>query len=56
MKFTFIDKEKFCVYENGKTEKYDSAFLTRYRENSQRDLKNKEWKKNSDAMLYDGFF
>ena len=56
MKFTFIDKEQICVYENGKTEKYESSYVQRYRETSKRDQKNKEWKKNSDAMLYDDYF
>ena len=56
MKFTFIDKENICVYENGKTEKYESGYVKRYRETSERDLKSKEWKKNSDAMLYDDYF
>ena len=53
MKFTFIDQEKLCLYQDGKVEKYESTFLTHYRETSLRDVKNKEWKQSSDAMLYD---
>lgn len=56
MKFTFIDNENLCVYDDGKIEKYDSAYITNYRETVLRDCKNKEWKKKSDAMLYDDFF
>ena len=51
MRFTFIDKEQLCVYENGKTEKYESVYLSRYKENSQRDLKNKEWNGKRFAFL-----
>ncbi len=56
MRFTFIDKEQLCVFEDGKIEKYESAYITRYRENSKRDQKNREWKKNSDKMLYEDYF
>lgn len=56
MTFTFIDNENLCVYDDGKIEKYDSAYITNYRETVLRDRKNKEWKKKSDAMLYDDFF
>ncbi len=56
MKFTFIDKETLCTYEDGKVTKMDSTYVTQYRETSTRDQKNKEWKKNSDAMLYEDFF
>lgn len=56
MKFTFIDKEQLCVYKDGKTEKYESAYIARYRENLKREQKNREWKKNSDVMMYDGFY
>ena len=56
MKFTFIDNENLCVYDNGKVERYESTYITRYRETTLRDQKSKEWKKNSDAMLYDDFF
>lgn len=56
MKFTFIDNENLCVYDNGKVEKYESTYIAHYRETALRDQKNKEWKKNSDAMLYDNFF
>ena len=56
MKFTFIDKDAICIYDNGKIEKYESDFIRRYKETATRDKKSKEWKKNSDAMLYDGFF
>lgn len=56
MKFAFIDNENLCVFEDGKIEKYDSTYITTYRETALRDQKSKEWKKNSDAMLYDDFF
>ncbi len=56
MKFTFIDKENLCVYENGTVTRMESAYIARYRDNTARDQKSKEWKKNSDAMLYDDFF
>ncbi len=56
MKFTFIDKENLCVYEDGKITRLESEYITRYRESAMRDKKNKEWKKNSDAMLYDDYF
>ena len=55
MKFTFIDKEELCVFEDGKLEKYQSGYVTRYRENSKREQKNREWKKNSDRMLYEDY-
>ena len=42
MKFAFADGEKIGLYENGKTEKYDSAYITRYRENTLKTAKNKE--------------
>ncbi len=56
MKFAFIDNENLCVFEDGKIEKYDSTYVANYRETAFRDRKSKEWKKNSDAMLYDDFF
>ena len=56
MKFTFIDKENLCVYTDGSVQKFDSAYATQYRERTQRENRNKEWKKNSDAMMYDNFF
>ncbi|MBE7079928.1 MAG: hypothetical protein E7371_01670 [Clostridiales bacterium] len=56
MKFTFIDKENLCVYKDGSVQKLDSGYAVQYRERTQRENRNKEWKKNSDAMMYDGFF
>ena len=56
MKFTFIDKEQLCVYQNGKTEKYESAYISRYKENIKQEQKNREWKKKSDIMLYEDFY
>ena len=56
MKFAFIDKEQLCVYDNGKKEAYESAYITRYRENQQREQKNREWKKQSDVMMYEDFY
>lgn len=56
MKFTFVDQEKICVYDDGKIEKYDSEYVKRYKEMQIKDQKNKEWKKNSDLMLYDDYF
>ncbi len=56
MRFTFIDKENLCLYEDGRITRLESAYIASYREMATRDKKNKEWKKNSDAMLYDNFF
>ena len=56
MKFTFIDKENLCVYTDGAVQKLDSEYAVQYRERTKRENRNKEWKKNSDAMMYDEFF
>ena len=56
MKFTFIDKENLCVYTDGSVQKMESEYVTRYRENFKRDKRNKEWKKSTDAMMYDDYF
>jgi len=55
MKFTFIDKEELCVFEDGDVRRYESGYISRYRENSKREQKNREWKKNSDRMLYEDY-
>lgn len=56
MKFVFTDGEKIGVYDNGKTVKYDSAYITRYRENTIRTEKNREWKRQSEAMMSDELY
>ena len=56
MKFTFIDKENLCVYTDGNIQKLESGYITRYRESTKREKRNKEWKKSTDAMMYDDFF
>ena len=56
MKFTYIDKENLCVYTDGSSQKLESEYILRYRENLKRDKRNKEWKKNTDAMMYDDYF
>lgn len=56
MKFTYIDKENLCVYTDGSIQKLESEYILRYRENLKRDKRNKEWKKNTDAMMYDDYF
>lgn len=56
MKFVFVDGEKICLYQDGKIEKFESGYISRYRENSLRAEKNKAWKKSSDKMLYDDYF
>lgn len=56
MKFTYIDKENLCIYTDGAVQTMESAYITRYRELSIRDSRNKEWKKQTDNMMYDGFF
>ena len=45
MKFVFADGEKLGVYTDGKTELFESSYITRFRENTIRGKKNKEWKK-----------
>ena len=56
MEFIYIDNDKICVYENGKIQREDSAYITKYKENTKRDQKNREWKKTTDTMMYDGLF
>ena len=56
MKFTFIDKENLCVYTDGSVQTFESDYITRYRESTKREKRNKEWKKNTDSMMYDNFF
>lgn len=55
MRFTFIDGEKLCIFQDGKVEKYESTFLTHYRETALQETKRKEWKKDSEYMMYDRF-
>lgn len=55
MKFSFTDGEKIGFYKDGKTEKFESSYIERYKETARRSAKNSEWKKNSDLMLYEGF-
>ena len=56
MKFVFTDGEKIGIYTDGKTEKVDSRYITNYREKALQTEKNREWKKNSDRMLYEEDF
>ncbi len=56
MKFVFADGEKLGVYTDGKTELFESSYITRFRENTIRGKKNKEWKKSTDRMMYDDYF
>ena len=53
MYFTFIDKENLCEYKDGKITSFACEYVKRYREGAIRDKKNREWKKNSDLMLYE---
>jgi len=56
MYFTFIDKEKICIFNNGSVQEYESTYITRYRENIKNEKRNKEWKKSSDIMMYEGMY
>ncbi len=56
MKFAYTDGEKICVYDNGEHILMESAYIKRYKENAIASQKNKEWKKNSDLLLNEGFY
>ncbi len=56
MKFVFADGESLGVYTDGKAEKFDSAYITHYRESALKQDKNREWKKNTDMMMYEDYF
>ena len=56
MYFTFIDKEKICTYKDGKIHSYESEYVKRYRETTLNHQKNREWKKNTDMMMYEEDF
>ena len=54
MKFTYIDGEKICLFSDGAVTEMESAYVKRYRENELRSQKNREWKKRTENMLFDG--
>ncbi len=56
MRFIFVDKEKIGVFEDGKTNFYESAYIHGYKENAKRMQKNREWKKKSEIMLEEGYY
>ncbi|MBQ8308580.1 MAG: hypothetical protein IJX96_01975 [Clostridia bacterium] len=56
MKITFADGEKLGVYENGEKKIYESAYITRYKENALKAAKSKEWKKSSDLMMSEDYY
>lgn len=56
MIITFSDGEKIGVYKDGKKSVYESEYIQKYRENSLRSAKNKEWKKKTDLMIEDGYY
>ena len=58
MKFAFSDGEKVGIYRDGKVEKRDSAYITRYRETALRDAKRREWKTQGHTaqLLSEGLY
>ncbi len=56
MKFAFVDGEKLCIHENGKTAVLESKYLSRARESALRSAKNKEWKRKTDMLVDDELY
>ena len=56
MKFTFADGETLGVYEDGKVQRLESAYINKYRENVLRDAKSREWKKKTDVMMSEEYY
>lgn len=56
MRFIFVDKEKIGVFEDGKTNFYESVYIQSYKENARRMQKSREWKKKSDILLEEGYY
>ena len=58
MRFVFSDGEKLGVYDDGKIRKFESTYITRYRETATKSAKNKEWKTQGHAaqMMSEGYY
>lgn len=58
MKFVFSDGEKLGVYDDGKIQKFESTYITHYRETATKSAKNKEWKTQGHAaqMMSEGYY
>ncbi len=56
MKFLYLDRDKIGVFKEGKTSFYESKYIEQYKENAKRMERNREWKKQTDAMMADGFY
>ncbi|MBQ8291017.1 MAG: hypothetical protein IJX88_00715 [Clostridia bacterium] len=56
MKIGFSDGEKIGIFADGKKTVFSSRYIEKYKENAMRSAKNKEWKKNTDLMIEDGYY
>lgn len=54
IKFTFADGQDICVYDGEKVEKYSSAYIENYKENSERVARNSEWKHSGEGAIFRG--
>ncbi len=55
-KLVFCDGEEMRVYDGGKVSSYKSGYITRYRDSAIASARNREWKRNSDALYRGEFF
>lgn len=54
IKFTFADGQDICVYDGEKVEKFNSAYIESYKENSERVARNSEWKHSGEGAIFRG--
>lgn len=54
MRFTFVDGQDLCVYDDGKITKYRSGYVERYKENAESARRNSDWKTSGEGAVFRG--
>lgn len=54
IKFTFVDGQDICVFDGEKANKYDSAYIVRYKQNAENARRSSEWKHSGEGAIFRG--